>query len=44
MDEQEAAYLSWFYSKRLDSEWEMKLTDKQKEEIKERIGKDIDKV
>ena len=34
MDEQEAGYLSWFYSTKLDSEWEMKLTDKQKEKVK----------
>ena len=33
MDESEAAYLSWFYSKEIDSEWEMQLTDKQKDKI-----------
>ena len=33
INENEAAYLSWFYSKKLDSEWEMKLTDKQKKKI-----------
>ncbi|MEK6879743.1 MAG: hypothetical protein AABY22_09060 [Nanoarchaeota archaeon] len=37
MDENEAAYLSWFYSKRMDSEWEMKLTDKQKENLEKKL-------
>ena len=36
MDENEAAYLSWFYSKKLDSEWNMELTDKQKKELEDK--------
>ena len=40
MDENEAAYLSWFYNKKMDSEWDMKPTEKQKKDLKERIGKE----
>lgn len=45
IDESEAAYLSWFYSKKLDSEWDItKLPDKQKRELRDKLDKDIDKV
>ena len=38
MDENEAAYLSWFYSKKLDSEWDIaKMPDKQKKQLEDKV-------